>query len=298
MRTLATRTLATRTLERVLLPGLLLTWALSHAAVFGGDAKTPKNAKAAKEPPSIEQIRKALDRPVTIDFSGQSLMEALQHMREKAGVEMNLDQMALAVMGVNINENGDQPITLKSSGGKFGVTLRKLLASHQLTYVIFEDAILITTPELAVQRQMKQRVILDVNEQPLAKALRELARNYAFNLVIDPKLAEAAQKPVSLALDGATLETSVRLLAEMAGLKAARMDNVMIITSEERAEKLRKEEKDFQPPPLDDLNMPNLRALLGGGGGGGVAFAGPAFRPIPLPPAKDAVDAPPRVPPP
>jgi hypothetical protein len=269
--------------ERVILPALLLTWALSHAALFAGEAKTAKK-KGAKEQPAIEQIRQALDMPVKLDFSGQSLMEALQHLRERTNVEFNLDQVALAMTGVNINDNGDQPITLKSTG-KLSAALRKLLTAHQLTYVIFEDSILITTPELAVHRQMKQRVNLDVNEQPLVKALRELARGYAFNLVIDPKLGTATDRAVSLTLDGATLETSVRLLAEVAGLKAVRMDNVMMITTEERAEKLRKEEKDMLPSPLDDASpLLNPRAAIPGGiGPGGIGFVGPAFKAVPLP---------------
>lgn len=161
--------------ERVILPALLLTWALSHASLQGGEAKGPKKSKAPREQPSIEHIRKVLDQPITLDFSGQSLMEAPQHLREKSNLEINLDQIALALMNVNINENGDQPITMKSAGGKLSATLRKLLTPHQLTYVLFEDSILITTPELAVHRQMKQRVNLDVNEQPLARAVRARA---------------------------------------------------------------------------------------------------------------------------
>ena len=41
-------------------------------------------------------------------------------------------------------------------------------------------------------------------------------------------------------------------IAEMAGVKAVRMDNVLFVTNEERADKLRKEEKDLQPNPFDD----------------------------------------------
>jgi hypothetical protein len=161
--------------------------------------------------------------------------------------------------------------------------------------VIFEDSILITSTELATTRQMKQRVNLDVDEVPLAKALRELARNYAFNVIIDPRFVKDANKPVTLILDGTSLETSVRLLAEMAGLKAVRMDNVLFVTNEERADKLRKEEKDLMPNPFDDPNIPpNLRAggaaaFLGIGGG----IPGPAFRVVPALPPKEATEPPP-----
>jgi hypothetical protein len=268
-------------LHRAILPALLLTWALSHAAVFGDD---PKTAKGRDEQTSVERIRKALDQPVVLDFQGASIQEALQHLREKTGLEFNLDQMALALMGVNINDNGGEPIALKSSGGKLSVALRKLLGSHQLTYVIFEDSILITSTELATIRQMKQRVSLDVDEVPLAKALRELARNYAFNLVIDPRIAKDSNRPVSLTLDGANLETSVRLLAEMAGLKAVRMDNVLFITNEERANKIRKEDKDTQQD--DPTNPGRFPRMIDAAAGLGLGGAG--FRIVAAFPARDA----------
>src|SRR5262249_40433120 len=151
-----------------------------------------KDAKDNLTP--VERIRKALDQSITLDFSGQSLQEALQHLQEKTGIEFNIDQMALAMMGINIADNGDQPIVIKSQAGKVATALRKLLNPQQLTYIVFEDSILITATELATNRQMKQRVNLDVDELPLAKALRELSRNYAFNLVIDPNVAKDVQK--------------------------------------------------------------------------------------------------------
>jgi type II secretory pathway component HofQ len=297
--------------HRVILPALVLTWALSHAAVFGDDPKN-EGKKDSRQQPAVERIRKALDQPITLDFSGDTIMAALQHVKDKTNLDFNIDQVAVALTGMNVDANNGEPVTIKSSGGKVQTALRKFLSAHQLAYVIYEDAILITTPELAVQRQMKQRVNLDVDEVPLAKALRDLARNYAFNLVIDPKLVKEAQKPVSLNLDGATLETSVRLLAELAGLKAVRMDNVLFVTSEERADKLRKEDKDAQPNPLDDPNMlggprGGVAAMLGNLGIAGPAIKavpspikdvdeGVAPKPAPLPPPPPAVQAAPSAP--
>jgi hypothetical protein len=247
-------------LHRAILPALLLTWALAHAPVFGDDPKAEKSRKNTKDQTPVERIRKALDQPLILDFQGVSIQEALQHLREKTGMEFNLDQAALTLMGVNINDNGGEPIVLKSNG-KLSVALRKLLGPRQLAYVIFEDSILITSTELATIRQMKQRVYFDVDEVPLSKALRDLARNHAFNLVIDPKVVKDLHKLVSLTLDGTSLETSVRLLAELAGLKAVRMDNVLFITNEERATKIRKEDKDAQPNG-DDPTMPGRFRMI------------------------------------
>ena len=266
-------------LHRAVMPALLLTWALSHAIVFGDDPKTENGRKGSNLRRAASARR--LDQPIVLDFQGASIQEALQHLREKTGFEFNLDQMAIAIMGVNINDNGGEPIALKSSGGKLSVALRKLLGSHQLAYVIFEDSILITSAELTTLRQMKQRVNLDVDEVPLTKALRELARNYAFNLVIDPKVAKDANKLVSLTLDGTSLETGVRLLAELGGLKAVRMDNVLFITNEERADKIRKEDKDTQP---DDATNPARFRMIDAAALNGLG--GPAFRIVPTLPSR------------
>lgn len=269
-----------------ILPAVLLTWALSHAVLFGGETEGKKGGKSAMDHTAVARVRKALDLPIRLDFSGQSLIEALQHLRQKTDIEFNLDQIALATINVNVNENGEQPVTMKSTGGKLSTALRKLLNPRQLTYVIFEDSILITTPELATVRQMKQRVNLDVDAMPFAKVAHDLARNYAFNLVIDAKVRSVADQPVSLTLEGTSLETTVRLLAEVAGLKAVRMDNVMFVTTEERANKLRKEEKDLQPNLLDNPNMLLAPQAAFNPAAGG--FAGPAFRAVPLPPKDDA----------
>ena len=44
---------------------------------------------------------------------------------------------------------------------------------------------------------------------------------------------------MTLQLEDVPLETAVRLLARLAGLKPVRLDNVLFVTTEERADKLR-----------------------------------------------------------
>jgi ACT domain-containing protein len=287
-----------RTLPFRIIPALLLVaWALSHADGGEPKGKGEKNGRPApaKEVNSVERIRSALDQTMAMDFSGISIMEALQHIREKSGIEFNLDQVAIQLMGINIDNAGPDPITMKGNS-KLSVHLRKMLKAHQLAYVIYEDSILITSSELATHRQMRQTVNIEVSDMPLAKALRELCKSYAVCLVIDPRIAKQAQNPVTLTLDGASLETGVRLLAELAGVKAVRMDNVLFVTDEVRAEKIRKEEKDMAPNPLDDGLNPNIPRLGLGAlnlNALGIPLNGPAFRAVPLPPkAEEGAETP------
>ncbi|MBI3821791.1 MAG: hypothetical protein HY289_03820, partial [Planctomycetes bacterium] len=115
------------------------------------------------------------------------------------------------------------------------------------------------------------------------------------NLVIDPFVAQKAKANVTLQLEDATLETTVRLLAELAEVKSVRLGNVLFITTEEKAKKIRKEE----PNQIDPLNpngpMP-FRGVIGGAVG---AFGG--VMPMPariFPPAQPPQGLPPGLVPP
>src|ERR1051326_1488482 len=115
---------------------------------------------------------------------------------------------------------------------------------------------------------MRQRTSVDLEDIPLKKAVRDLARQHGINLVIDPRIAKQADTPVSLQLDNTGLETTIRLLAELANVKAVRMGNVMFVTSEERAKKIREEEAHQFDNPLNP-NLPWFGAAGVGGGFGG-----------------------------
>ena len=285
-------------ISRWFLFGLLIGWSLTHATVFGQSAgKDPKPAVA------VDKLRQTLDKIITVDFTGQSFTETLNHLRDRAGLKVKVDDQALAQLGMHPLLNGGgvpEPAHVKATNEKAGQVLRKFLSSYQLCYVIIDETILITSEDTAVMRQMRQRVSIDVADVPFKKAVRELARNHALNLVIDPKVLKQSDSPVSLQLENTGIETALRLLAEMANLKAVRMGNVMFITSEEKAKKIRDEEQNQFDNPLN----PNLPPVLGPAamrGGFGGAFGGiamPAIQaapPIQIAPPP-AIDPPPAKP--
>jgi type II secretory pathway component HofQ len=253
---------------RVWLLSLLMVWALSHAAVFGEQGEP-----AAKEPSPAEKTRKMLDQTMALDYSGASLPEVIQHLKEKTRINFVLDQFALQQMGLIFDPNNGNglPMAVNLKGDRYTkvrTTLQRTLNAFNLTYAILEDTVLITTEEIGLNRQMRQRVTINLTDVPLSTALKDLARTTALNLVIDPRLGKEANAKVSLQLDDATLETTVRLLAEMANLKSVRMGNVLFLTTEARADKLRREE----PPPA---------AIPGAG-----IIDRAAFLEIPTPPKK------------
>jgi hypothetical protein len=291
--------------------GLLLGWALTHATVF---------AQPAKNDAPADKLRAALEKKVTLDFTGQTLVEVLNHFRDKTGIPINIDHNALMQVGIDMPGGGGgfpgggifppggggfgnaqpmQEIKIKAKDEKASQVLRRFLNAHQLSYIILDDAVLITTEEAGLMRQMRQRVSVDVDDVPFNKAVRSLAKNHGINLVIDPKVAKLAEANVSLQLESTGIETALRLLAEMASLKAVRMGNVMFITSEEKAEKIRKEESNQFDNPLNPnipQTIPNMRFGIGGFGGAVMpmpARVAPGVPGVEVQPEKGAPDAPP-----
>ena len=236
-----------------------------------------------------EKIRKALDQPVRIDYSGNSLQEIVNHLKKKAQIPIIIDQVALQMTAMGIDDATGNPLTIDlKSDGNVRQALQRLLGPYHLTFVTVGDSLLITTEELGLQRQMRQRLPVDVTTIPLEKALKELARTNGINLVIDPRAAKEAQTQVTLQLDDTTVETAVRVLAEIGGLKAVRMGNVLFVTQEDRAHKIQKEESIRTPTnPMVTHPLQNLNGIFGGGFGGGIGVApvpGIPANPIPVPP--------------
>jgi len=261
--------------------GLVLCWSFSHIQIGWGQDEAP-----AKEPSGAEKAKKALDSTLVIDYTGNSIQEALNHLKTKTGVNFVLDVQAVNfpvedAFGPMGGGGGGMQIHLKSDrGGKVRSTLQRMLTPYHLTYVIVDDSVLVTSEELGLYRQMRQRVSLDVKEQPLKDSLKDLARTTGLNMVLDPRVAKQAQSPVSLQLDDATLETAVKLLAEIGNLKAVRMGNVLFVTSEERAEKIRREERQIPSSPL----RPDGMVFPGGFGGGMGNFVAPPGIGVGMPP--------------
>jgi hypothetical protein len=88
-------------------------------------------------------------------------------------------------------------------------------------------------------------------------------------------------------LDEVPLEIAVRLMAEMAGLKSARLGNVLFVTTELRADKLRADPELAMPGQSNDGPAvpppPNVRAMPAPAGA-------PALPAAPAQPATPAPD--------
>jgi len=192
-----------------------------------------------------EQTNKALDQIVTLDLYQYPLSEAVRLLGDQSGIRLVLDRQGLGQSGLNPDDmvvNTGLSMTLRSA-------LRQMLSQYAVDYAIIGDMVLITTEDLAIRRQMQQRVSVRFDRLQLKAALEQLARETATNLVLDRSALSYTNTSITLSLDDAPLEVVVKLLAHQVSLKQTRVGNVMMVTTKENAAEL-KEPKEVRPTPL------------------------------------------------
>jgi type II secretory pathway component GspD/PulD (secretin) len=200
----------------------------------------PKPEEQAKSESAAEKCRKALEQPQSVNFEGLTLTAAIDSLRDQTKLNFILDRATIALMEISPD---DTPVTLKVANVKLRTILKSLLSQYKLAYVVEQEIILITSEQVAIDRQVHQRVSVDFDKLPLDKALKQLGKETGTNLVLDPRQAAKVKDEITLKLDDVPLETTVRLMAEMAGLRSVRQSNVLFVTTKEVAAELRKEEE-------------------------------------------------------
>ncbi len=179
--------------------------------------------------------------------------------------------------------------------------LRTLLSPYALDYVPIGDTIVVTTEDMAMTRQLRQRISVDMDKVEFAAALKQISRETAANLILDSRVEKQAQAKVTLRLEDVPLETAVRLLAEMANLKPVRVGNVLFITGKDNAKEMMQDPDIAQPNPgaraEQQLQLQQLQLQLGANLGqvgvpAGPAALGPITLPNVPPAVPPAVDAP------
>ena len=246
---------------RILTAGLALAWTLNAAALAA--APVPTDPKKDNPGSPAEKIRLALDKNIALlDFNGQPITAAVQKISEDIGISLVLDTFTIQQMGFDPNQ---MMVHFKAKDVKARTALRSLVGQFNLSFAVVGDNVLITTDEMAMYRQMRQRVNIDYDNTEFAGAIKRLARDTATNLIIDSRSAKEAKGNITLQLEDVPLETAVRLMSEMVGLKPVRVGNVMFICSKEAAKDLKTDPDIVPPNPMgprgyatDGFNVPNF----------------------------------------
>jgi hypothetical protein len=122
------------------------------------DKKSVEPATAPKTPPTVEylprpskieeKILASLSKPTTVEFLDLPLEDCITFVKEYHNVNIWMDKGTLTDEGVAL----DQPITLKLAGVSFRSVLNLLLEPVQLTYIVEDDVMKITTRAKAAEK--------------------------------------------------------------------------------------------------------------------------------------------------
>lgn len=118
-----------------------------------GDIEFPKDwkEKTARRLKTVEltarekKIIEALDKPISVNWNGKMLEEALQELSTAMDQNLFLDKTAIANLGIDLQK----PVTLQATAISTRTVLRQLLAAQGLTFVVKDESIQVTDVQKA-----------------------------------------------------------------------------------------------------------------------------------------------------
>ena len=113
----------------------------------------PKFASLPQRKPWQLAIEKSLGKKVELDAIETPLQDVMDYLKHAADVPIQIDHRALNDVGIG----GDTPITRNLKGITLNSLLRLVLKELDLTYVMCDEVLLITTPEEA-EAELQTRV--------------------------------------------------------------------------------------------------------------------------------------------
>jgi hypothetical protein len=112
-------------------------------------AKTPHHVAAQEMQlgDSVAAIEKALASPTQLDFTEAPLQDVIDYLKSTCNIEIQIDKRVLE----DVNVTTDTPVTINVKGIRLESALRLMLRNMQpeLTYIIKNEVLLITTPDIA-----------------------------------------------------------------------------------------------------------------------------------------------------
>jgi hypothetical protein len=253
--------------------------AFSPALALAASAASDKDASVSP----VEKLRKDLDKPITLKIAKQSLTTAVEMLRKQTKINFVLDGPMIQQLGFTPDQP-PSPVDVDLKDVTVRTALRSILSPYNLSFAPIGDTVVITTDDMAMFRQMRQRVSVDLEKTPFADALKQISRQTGANLILDARVEKDAAAKVSLQMEDVPLETAVRLLAEMAGLKPVRVGNVLFVTGKANANEMRND-PDIAQPNQNLINQQQqlLQLQLNGNGipfgGAGIGAAPPGVAP-------------------
>lgn len=210
----------------------------------------------AEETTRGQELCRLLAKPVKypgVDDPKYTFSECLEQLAKRYNLSFDINLRAFEK--AHIEEVLKSRLTaqqqLPEMHARLGAVLKKILSrvSPSAAYIVREGFIEITTEQAMRKEFFANRphgpfpplVIDNFEKVPLEAALKELA--HSGNIVLDARAAKEGQTPVTADLVNVPLDTAVRMLADMAGLKVVPLDNALYVTSTDNARLLMEEQE-------------------------------------------------------
>jgi hypothetical protein len=199
-----------------------------------------------------------------------TLQDALDYLADRYDLSFDIDESAFVrrdgkgLGNIQISEN--RPI-LQMRAASLDAVLNKILSrlppDTEPTFLVQRRGIVITSKKAASKlvlgdesKPLPPLVHAKYENRPLQEALNDIAHRADVNVVLDNSIAEKAGETVSARFMNTPVDSAVRVLADRYNFTSLRMDNVIYVTTRERAAKLREDiERDKkqarQMPPAD-----------------------------------------------
>jgi len=149
----------------------------------------PGIANPADQPVGVGEffLRRLLKQPTQIEFIETPLQDVVEYLKDFHNIEMQIDKRALDDAGLGT----DTPITLNAKGLPLHSALDVILHEHDLTFVVHDGYLWITTAEEAARlKSIRLYPVSDLIEEDGSSAVLEKAVRVALD-----EAAEQDQQP-------------------------------------------------------------------------------------------------------
>jgi hypothetical protein len=186
------------------------------------------------------RVHERLKEPVTVTFRHDTTLgAALRMLADMAGLKLVVLNSGLYVT------TPQRARTLQHEERRRLQEKPKMLPSEEeaaMAAVEGENGQEIPVDRNAYLEPLQRRVSGTFDQYPLEEALQELSDQTNVSIVLDRRVGKKAQTPVTAdwISDDVTLSAAARVLADLAGLEAVMVDNVIYVTTPARARHLRR----------------------------------------------------------
>jgi hypothetical protein len=206
-----------------------------------------------------------------IEFVETPLVDVVAYLKHAHKIDIGIDQDALQAAGMDKN----LPVTFNLRGISLQSSLRLILRGPDLTYVVRDKALWITTPQQAaasggtaitvetgtvndykIAKALKQPTVVEFVETPLKDVIDYLKDEHHVEILLDPKVfwgTKPLRDPddqVTLQFKNISLQSGLRIILRELDLDYAICNEVILITTPEEARILNPARRDFKSPDM------------------------------------------------